>query len=193
MKFVIATKNEHKLVEFKRILNPLGIEVLSQSDVNVDIEVEETGTTFEQNARLKAMAIFKATSLATIADDSGLEVDALNGQPGVYSARYGGSGLDDTKRCDLVLQKLLGVENEKRTARFVSCIYLVCENGEEHSFCGKCEGRIAHSLHGDNGFGYDPIFMVGDKSFAQLDAIGKDKISHRGNALKMLEAFLNEK
>ncbi|MEG0571148.1 MAG: RdgB/HAM1 family non-canonical purine NTP pyrophosphatase [Oscillospiraceae bacterium] len=193
MKFVIATKNEHKLVEFKRILNPLGIEVLSQSDVNVDIEVEETGTTFEQNARLKAMAIFKATSLATIADDSGLEVDALDGQPGVYSARYGGSGLDDTKRCDLVLQKLLGVENEKRTARFVSCIYLVCENGEEHSFFGKCEGRIAHSLHGDNGFGYDPIFMVGDKSFAQLDEIGKDKISHRGNALKMLEAFLNEK
>lgn len=191
MKMVLATKNEHKLVEFKRILEPLGYEVLSQADVNVDIDVDETGSTFEENSALKARAIYKETGLITIADDSGLEVDYLNKEPGVYSARYGGAGKTDKDRCELVLSKLDGVPKQQRTARFVCVIHIVLSDTDQRSFRGESQGYIATDFVGDNGFGYDPIFMVDDTySFATLAGEQKDAISHRGNALKKLEQSL---
>lgn len=194
MKVVIATKNNHKLVEFKRILEPLGYEVLSQADVNVDIDVEETATTFEGNSALKAKAIYDATKMITIADDSGLEVDYLNGEPGVYSARYGGEGKNDKDRCNLVLEKMQGVEKEKRTARFVCAIHMIISENDQRTYKGVCEGYIGFGFKGDNGFGYDPIFMVNDNdSFATLSGEEKDKLSHRGKALQKMEADLKQK
>lgn len=191
MKLIVATKNAHKLVEFKRILTTLGYEVLSQADVDVDVDVEETGTTFEENSRLKAKAIFDATGMTTVADDSGLEVDYLNGEPGIYSARYGGEGKSDRDRCELVLEKLTGVPKEERTARFVCVIHMIFATGEEKSYRGECEGYIGTDFVGDNGFGYDPIFMVNEEeSFATLDGVKKDAVSHRGRALKKMEADL---
>lgn len=191
MKVVIATKNQHKLTEFKRILEPLGYEVLSMQDVQVDIDVEETGHTFEENSMLKAQAIYQATGLCTIADDSGLLVDYLNGEPGVYSARYGGEGLTDQDRCQLVLQKLQNVPKAQRTARFVCAISLIFSQGDKRVYRGECEGWIGLEPLGNNGFGYDPIFMVDEqKSFAVIDGIQKDMMSHRGKALKRMEADL---
>jgi XTP/dITP diphosphohydrolase len=191
MKLVAATKNEHKLVEFRRILEPLGYEVCSQADLSVDIDVEETGKTFVENAALKARAIYRATGCPTISDDSGLEVDYLNGEPGVYSARYGGPNATDRDKCELILQKLSGVPKEKRTARFVSAIVLILNENDERCFLGTCEGWIGEAMLGDNGFGYDPIFMVSDRdSFATLSGEQKDALSHRGNALKQLEENL---
>lgn len=191
MKLVVATKNAHKLIEFKRILEPLGYEVLSQADVSLDIDVEETGTTFEENSMLKAEAIFKATGLITIADDSGLEVDYLNGEPGIYSARYGGGNRNDRERCELLLENLAGVPKEERTARFVSVISMVFSDTDKRSWRGECEGFIGFDFVGDNGFGYDPIFMVSDtESFATLDGVKKDAVSHRGNALRKMEQDL---
>lgn len=193
MKLVAATKNAHKLTEFRRILEPLGYEVLSQADVHVDIDVEETGTTFEENAALKARAIYKATGLVTVADDSGLEVDALGGEPGVYSARYGGAGKNDKDRCQLVLEKLDDLPRERRTARFVCVIHMVLSDSDERSYRGECEGFIGTDFLGDNGFGYDPIFMVSaTESFATLDGTQKDAMSHRGHALKKMEADLKQ-
>lgn len=192
MKLVIATKNAHKLIEMKRILEPLGYEVLSQADVNVDVDVEETGTTFEENAALKAQAIYRATGMITLADDSGLEVDYLGGEPGIYSARYGGSGKDDKDRCRLVLERLSGVPKEKRTARFVCVIHLIFSENDQRTYRGECEGWIGEDFVGDNGFGYDPIFMVNDhESFATLDGVKKDALSHRGRALAKLEQDLS--
>lgn len=191
MKVVIATKNNHKLREFKRILTPLGYEVLSQQDVKIDIDVEENADTFEGNSMLKAKAIYNATKMITIADDSGLEIDYLNGEPGVYSARYGGEGKNDKDRCNLVLQKLKGVSKEKRNARFVCAISMILSENDVRTYKGVCNGYIADDFVGDNGFGYDPIFMVNDKdSFATLDGIEKDKLSHRGKALRLLEEDL---
>ena len=193
MKLVIATKNAHKLIEMKRILDPLGYDVLSQADVNVDVDVEETGTTFEENAALKAQAIYKATGMVTLADDSGLEVDYLNGEPGIYSARYGGEGKNDKDRCDLVLEKLKGVPKKDRTARFVCVIHLIFNEGDQRTYRGECEGFIGEGCVGDNGFGYDPIFMVNDHdSFATLDGVKKDALSHRGRALEKLRQDLSK-
>lgn len=194
MKVVIATKNQHKLLEFKRILQPLGYEVLSQKDVGVDIDVEETATTFYGNARLKAKAIYEITKMITIADDSGLEVDYLNGEPGVYSARYGGQGKTDKDRCNLILEKLKNVPKEKRTARFVCAIYMILSEKDERLYEGLCQGYIGYDFNGDNGFGYDPIFMVNDKdSFATLKGKEKDKLSHRGQALQKMQQDLKQK
>lgn len=194
MKLIAATQNQHKLTEFKRILEPFGYEVLSQAEVALDLDVEETGTTFEENARLKAKAIFDATGLTTISDDSGLEVDALNGEPGVYSARFGGPGLNDYDRCVLLLDRLDGVEQEKRTARFVCVIHIIFDTGAEQHFRAACEGFIGNRMFGDNGFGYDPVFMVTEEdSFATLDGAKKDAVSHRGQALRALEEYLKQK
>ncbi|WP_324612348.1 RdgB/HAM1 family non-canonical purine NTP pyrophosphatase [Massiliimalia timonensis] len=191
IKLVAATKNAHKLIEFRRILEPLGYEVLSQADVDTDIDVEETGTTFAENAALKAEAIFRATGLATIADDSGLEVDFLDGAPGIYSARFGGPGLIDRDKCLLILKKMEGVPKEKRSARFVSAIHLILGETDRRSYLGTCEGFIGDKMVGENGFGYDPIFMVNDTdSFATLSGEEKDRLSHRGRALKMMEEDL---
>lgn len=186
--FVIATKNAHKLVEFERILLPLGIEVCSQAAVNVDIDVVEDADSFEGNARLKARAIFEATKLPTIADDSGLEVDALDNAPGIYSARYGDCA-NDVQRYELVLKNMKG--EKIRTARFVCCIYLILADGKEFSFTGVCNGEIGDKPSGADGFGYDPIFYVGKKSLAEIDGAQKDKISHRGRALRALKEFLD--
>jgi len=187
MKIVLATNNKHKTKEFSRILSPLGIEIISQEQAGINIEVEENADTFEGNARLKAKAIFDLTKFPTIADDSGLEVIYLGNKPGVYSARYGGSACkDDVQRYELLLKNLENVPDEKRDAQFVCAIHLFLSENEEYSFTGVCKGKIGHKPLGENGFGYDPIFMVGNQSFSQLDGEKKDEISHRGNATKQL-------
>lgn len=195
MKLVLASKNQKKLVEMNEILSHLGIQVCSEAEAGVDVEVEETGTTFEENSLLKARAVMECTGLPSIADDSGLVVDALNGAPGVYSARYGGEGLDDVGRYRLLLENMRGQLD--RTCRFVSVITLCMPNGDVITARGECRGTLAYAPQGENGFGYDPVFFVPEKkkTFAQLTGEEKNAISHRGNALKefqiKLERYLN--
>lgn len=190
LKVVLASNNKNKLIEIKKILLPLGFEVISQSEAGVNIEVEETGTTFEENALLKAKAIHAICKEAVIADDSGLEVDFLNKAPGVYSHRYAGENANDTDRCNKILSELQGVPLEKRTARFVCVIQFIDKYGVIKTARGECEGIIGTEISGNNGFGYDPIFMVGDKSFAEISSDEKNKISHRANALLKLTEIL---
>jgi len=195
MKLVLASKNEKKLKEMQEILSQLGVEVCLQSDVNVDVDVEETGTTFEENSLIKAKAVMEASGLPAIADDSGLCVDALNGAPGVYSARYGGEGLDDVGRYRLLLENMRG---QPRAAKFVSVITCCFPNGDVLTSRGECPGTIAFAPQGDGGFGYDPIFFIPalKKTFAQLTAEEKNAISHRGKALEAfkmeLERYFNK-
>ena len=183
MKFVLATNNPKKLKEMAEILGTLGVEVVSPKELGIHIEVEETGTTFAENAMLKAKAICEAANLPAIADDSGLCVDALNGGPGVYSARYGGEGLDDVQRYQLLLANMRG--QTTRAAHFACAIACAFPNGKELTAEGKCNGTIAFAPMGEGGFGYDPIFFVPEyrKTFGQLTAEEKSKISHRGKAL----------
>lgn len=193
MKVIVATKNKHKLTEFSRILEPLGYQLISQEEVCPGIEVEEDGATFLENARKKAVEIFRRTGMPTIADDSGLCVDALNGAPGVHSARYAddeGDGHDDKANNRKLLRELAGVPMEKRTARFVSAISFAIGEGELVECEGFCQGQIAFEALGDNGFGYDPLFLVEGGSFASIPGEEKDRISHRGNALRKLQALL---
>lgn len=193
MKFIIATHNMKKQAEMQRILSPLGVEVLTAEMAGVTLtDVEETGATFEENAVLKAENGCSESGLPCIADDSGLSVDFLGGEPGVYSARYSGKHGDDEANIQKLLKKLEGVPEEKRTARFVSVVCVCFPDGRKLTVDGKCEGKIGFEKHGDNGFGYDPVFMVGQKSFAELSADEKDKISHRGNALRKLAQVLPE-
>ena len=193
MKFIIATHNMKKQAEMQRILSPLGVEVLTAEMAGVTLtDVEETGATFEENAVLKAENGCSESGLPCIADDSGLSVDFLGGEPGVYSARYSGKHGDDEANIQKLLKKLEGVPEEKRTARFVSVVCVCFPDGRKLTGDGKCEGKIGFEKHGDNGFGYDPVFMVGKKSFAELSADEKDKISHRGNALRKLVRVLPE-
>jgi XTP/dITP diphosphohydrolase len=189
-KLVLASTNSHKLQEFRQILAPLGVEVLSAGEVGVSLDVEENGATFAENAAIKARALYKLCGLPTVADDSGLCVDALDGRPGIHSARYGGGGLTDAEKIQLLLQELDGVPPEKRTARFVAAIHCVLDDETALACEGVCEGVIGLATSGDNGFGYDPIFYVGEKSFAQLPATEKDMISHRGVALRKLAGML---
>ena len=174
------------------ILSQLGIEVCSEAEAGVDVEVEETGTTFEENSLLKARAVMEASGLPAIADDSGLCVDALGGAPGVYSARYGGEGLDDIQRYRLLLENMRG--QMPRTARFVSVITCCFPNGDVISARGECPGTIAFAPMGEGGFGYDPVFFVPalKKTFAQLSAEEKNAISHRGKALQAFRVKLEE-
>ncbi len=190
MKFVLASKNKKKLAELQEILSALGVEVVLQADVGVDVDVEETGTTFEENAALKARAVCAASGLPAIADDSGLCVDALNGAPGVYSARYGGEELDDVGRYRLLLENMRGQMD--RRCGFVSAICCAFPNGDELTARGECRGTLAYAPMGDNGFGYDPIFYVPErkKTFAQLDAREKNELSHRGKALQAFQMEL---
>ena len=193
MKVIVATKNKHKLTEFSRILEPLGYQLISQEEACPGIEVEEDGATFLENARKKAVEIFRRTGMPTIADDSGLCVDALNGAPGVHSARYAddeGDGHDDKANNRKLLRELAGVSMEKRTARFVSAISFAIGEGELVECEGFCQGHIAFESLGDNGFGYDPLFLVVGGSFASIPGEEKDRISHRGNALRKLQALL---
>lgn len=193
MTFIIATNNEKKLVELSRILNPLGIRALSAKEAGVSLEeVEETGITFEENARLKARAALQKTGMPAVADDSGLMVDALNGEPGVYSARYGGEGATDTQKNEKLLKNMENVPQEKRTARFVSAVCCLFPDGREIMVRGECEGSIAYAPKGEGGFGYDPIFLVGERSYAELAPEEKDAVSHRGRALRKLSEELQK-
>ena len=195
MKLVLASKNEKKLKEMQDILSQMGVEVCLESAVGVDVDVEETGTTFEENSLLKAKAVMEASGLPAIADDSGLVVEALGGAPGVYSARYGGPGLDDTGRYKLLLENMKG---QPRAAKFVSVITCCFPNGDVLTARGECPGTIAFAPMGEGGFGYDPVFFVPGlkKTFAQLTAEEKNAISHRGKALEAfrvkLEEYLNK-
>lgn len=183
MTFVIATHNAKKLKELKRILEPLGFDAVIREDLP---EVEETGTTFAENALLKAESACKVTGMPAIADDSGLVVDALGVAPGVYSARYAGEGATDRQRYEKLLEELREVPTEQRTARFVSAVCCVFPDGKILTAEGACEGIIAFGPKGEGGFGYDPIFLVGERSYAEMTAEEKDSISHRGRALAKL-------
>ncbi|MEG2420262.1 MAG: XTP/dITP diphosphatase [Oscillospiraceae bacterium] len=192
MKFVLASKNPNKLREMREILEKMGVEVVSEAEVGVDLEVEETGKTFEENSALKAHAVMEAAGLPAIADDSGLMVEALDGAPGVYSARYGGPELDDAGRYRLLLQGLSGQLNRK--AKFVSTICCAFPGGGDITARGECPGTIAYAPQGENGFGYDPVFFLPQlkKTFAQLSHDEKNAISHRGNAMREFEAKLKD-
>lgn len=182
-KFVLATHNPGKLAEMKAILSGLGVEVLSPAEAGVEVDVEETGSTFAENAMLKAKAVCAAAGLPAIADDSGLCVDALNGAPGVYSARYGGEGLDDRKRCLLLLRNLRG--QTTRAAHFACAVACAFPNGDTLEAEGRCDGAIAFAPLGEGGFGYDPVFLLPEKgkTFGQIGPEEKSAVSHRGKAL----------
>ena len=192
MKLILASNNQKKLVEMREILSQLGFDVVSQWDAGLNIEVEETGETFAENAFLKADAVCKASGMPAIADDSGLVVDALDGAPGVYSARYGGEGLDDVDRYILLLENMKDISN--RAAKFVSAIVCVFPNGDVLSAEGECLGEILHSPRGDGGFGYDPVFFVHEASrgMAEITAEEKNTISHRAKALREFCVNLEE-
>lgn len=193
MKLVLASKNQGKLKELRAILGTMDVEVLLQSEVGVDIDVEETGTTFEENSLLKAQAVMNACGIASIADDSGLVVDALQGAPGVYSARYGNLN-SDAERTAFLLQNLEGVPDAQRTARFVSVITCCFPDGRVVTARGECEGVITHKPCGDGGFGYDPVFFVPDKgkTFSEMTADEKNQVSHRANALLLFSRKLSK-
>lgn len=193
MKLVLASKNAKKLQEMRDILSAQGVEVVSEADVGVDVEVEETGTTFAENAYLKAHAVMEATGLPAVADDSGLCVDALNGAPGVYSARYGGPELDDVGRYRLLLENMRGQLD--RRCKFVSAICCCFPDGTKVEAQGECAGTLAYAPRGEDGFGYDPIFFLPEqkKTFAQLTAAEKNAISHRGRALAAFREKLKDK
>lgn len=196
MRFVLATQNPKKKEELVSILGNLGVEIVTEEELGVRVDVEETGKTFGENAALKAKAVMEATGLPAIGDDSGLCVDAMNGAPGVYSARYGGPELDDAGRCSLVLEMMHGQTD--RSAHFETYIVCAFPNGDWFAAKGECRGSIAFAPMGGNGFGYDPIFFRTEeqKTFAQMTAEEKAAVSHRGNALRMfkekLEKYLAE-
>lgn len=186
MDFLIATHNMKKQAELERILGPLGINVLTADMAGVNLtDVEETGKTFEENAFLKACSGCKESGMVCVADDSGLSVDALDGAPGVYSARYAGDHGNDEKNIEKLLDELKDVPQEKRGAKFVSAVCCCFPDGRSFTVRGECHGVIAFEKHGNGGFGYDPVFLVGDKTFGELSAEEKDKLSHRGNALRL--------
>ncbi len=192
MKFVLATQNPKKKEELIAILGDLGVEIVTEEELGVRIEVEETGSTFAENAALKAKAVMEATGLPAIGDDSGLCVDAMKGAPGVYSARYGGPELDDAGRCELVLEMMHGQTD--RSAHFETCIVCAFPNGDWFAAKGECHGSVAFAPMGTGGFGYDPIFFLTEqqKTFAQLSTEEKAAVSHRGNALRAFRAKLAE-
>ncbi len=185
MKLIIASSNKGKLKEFSALLSPLGYEVYSAKEAGIDIEVEETGKTFAENSALKARAIYDICKECVLADDSGLCVDALGGAPGVYSARYG--GLESEKeRTALLLENMKDVPEDKRTAHFVCTIHFIYADGREIAVEGRVDGKIAFEPTGENGFGYDPVFLYNGVSFASVSQEEKNQVSHRANALKAL-------
>ena len=193
MIFILASNNSKKLAEMRGILSPLGIELLSQSEAGLSIEVEENGSTFEENSRLKALGACDLVNAPCIADDSGLCVDALGGEPGVYSARYGGESCrSDKDRYELLLRNMEGVTD--RRAKFVCVITCVFPNGDSIVCRGECPGEILTAPRGEGGFGYDPVFRPeGEtRSVAEMDAGEKNAISHRGRALEKFKAKLRE-
>jgi XTP/dITP diphosphohydrolase len=181
---LLATTNVHKLEEFRTIFAELPFRLLSLRDLQLDLDVEETGTTFAENAELKAVAYARASGLLSLADDSGLEIDGLDGAPGIYSARFAGQGVSYEERFRILLERLQGLPVERWTARFRCAITVAEPSGYYQTVEGTLEGRIAESPRGENGFGYDPIFFVPElgKTTAELPSALKNKISHRGRA-----------
>ena len=195
MKVVLASKNKHKLAEISKITEKFGIELVLQSELGIDIDVEETGTTFEENSFLKAEAVMKASGLPALADDSGIAVDALNGEPGIYSARYGfDESLDDWGRLLLLLKNTEHVPDGQRQAQFVCVITLVTPEGQVIQARGEIHGELTREARGENGFGYDPIFFYPPlgKTTAELSPEEKNEVSHRGNALKLFYEKMKE-
>ena len=195
MRVVLASKNPHKLVEIRQITDQFGFELVLQSELGVDIDVEETGSTFEENSLLKAEAVTKATGLPAIADDSGIAVDALNGEPGIYSARYGfDESLDDWGRLELLLKNTEHVPDGQRQAQFVCVISFVTPDGKVIQARGEIHGELTRQPRGENGFGYDPIFYYPPlgKTTAELTAEEKNQVSHRANALHLFYQKLKE-
>ena len=186
MKVIAATKNKGKLREMDEILSPLGIEIVPQEDVGIDVDVEETGQTFEANALIKARAVRMVSDYPVLADDSGLCVDCLGGAPGVRSARYAGDGASDGDKINKLLSEI--GDSENRNARFVTCVSYISADGREITAHGEVKGRITHAPHGENGFGYDPVFYSTElkKTFAESSDDEKNSVSHRGRALKNL-------
>lgn len=195
MKVVLASKNPHKLVEISKITEKFGFDLVLQSELGVDIDVEETGTTFEENSLLKAEAVMKATGLPALADDSGIAVDALNGEPGIYSARYGfDESLDDWGRLELLLKNTEHVPDGQRQAQFVCVISFVTPEGRVIQARGEIHGELTREPRGENGFGYDPIFYYPPYGMttAEMTSEAKNEVSHRGNALKVFYEKLKE-
>ena len=195
MKVVLASKNQHKLEEISKITEKFGFELILQSQLGVDIDVEETGTTFEENSFIKAEAVMKATGLPALADDSGIAVDALNGEPGVYSARYGfDDTLDDWGRLELLLKNTEQVPDGQRQAQFVCVITMVTPEGQTIQARGEIHGELLRAPVGKNGFGYDPIFYYPPMgmSTAEMAPEDKNRVSHRGNALRVFYDKLKE-
>jgi len=192
MKMILASGNKKKLRELREIMEPFGFSLLPQAEAGVEGEAEETGTTFLENAMLKAEYALRATGLPSVADDSGLEVEALSGAPGVYSARYAPG--DDMDRLYKVLGELRDVEDGKRGARFVSVIALALPDGRRFHWEGTCDGIITREPAGEQGFGYDPIFYVPayQRTFAELSPEEKNAVSHRGRALEKMKEQLKE-
>lgn len=193
-RLIIASNNEGKIREFRKLLEPFGFEVISMRQAGFTEEIIEDGETFEENAHIKARAVFEATGLPVMADDSGLEIDFLNGAPGIYSARYAGENASDKERCLKVLEEMHEVARPLRDARFVCSIYFIYKEDDEYSVNGTVEGYIGDRMVGKNGFGYDPIFMLDeDESMATIDEDEKNKISHRAKAFEKLGEILKEK
>lgn len=195
IKIIFATKNKGKIQEINQIMKDTCFNIISMEEAGIDLDIEETGDTFEQNAILKATAIMNLTNEIVLSDDSGLEVDYLNKEPGVYSSRYMGVDTPYTIKNQHILDLLKGVPDEKRTARFVSVIAAVFPNKKTLTTRAAIEGIIAHKIAGDNGFGYDPIFFVPEFGIttAQMSIEQKNKISHRGKALRLMkDKLLNE-
>jgi len=189
---IVATKNKGKYQEMKEILSGMPFNVISMEDASLDIEIEETGQTFEENALIKAREVSRLTNEIVIADDSGLEIEYLDGAPGIYCSRFAGEGASDEDRNRKLLKLLEGVPFEKRKARFVCVIAVVYPEGDYFTVKGICEGYIGFEPKGNNGFGYDPLFYIQEygKTMAEMDPEDKHKISHRGKALRlMLEEF----
>ena len=192
MRILAATNNQNKLREIRRVLEPLGVNVIAPADLGLQVEVAETGTTFAENAQLKAEAFFRASGLPSLADDSGLCVDALEGRPGVYSSSYQGENATAERKISALLDELAGVPETRRTARFVSAVCCVLDEETILRCEGVCEGVIGVRPAGEGGFGYDPVFYVQGKSFAQLTGEEKDKLSHRGKALRAFATKLED-
>ena len=195
MKVVLASKNKHKLVEISKITEKFGIDLVLQSELGIDIDVEENGTTFEENSFIKAEAVMKASGLPALADDSGIAVDALNGEPGIYSARYGfDESLDDWGRLELLLKNTENVPDGQRQAKFVCVITLVTPKGQVVQARGEIHGVLTREPRGENGFGYDPIFFYPPlgKTTAELSPEEKNQVSHRANALKLFYDKMKE-
>ena len=195
MKLVLASKNPHKLVEIRQITDKFGIELVLQSELGIDIDVEENGTTFEENSFIKANAVMQATGLPALADDSGICVDALGGAPGIYSARYGfDESLDDWGRLELLLKNTEQVPDGQRQAKFVCVITMVMPDGRTVQARGEIHGELLRAPAGENGFGYDPIFYYPPlgKTTAELSPEEKNQVSHRANALKIFNEKLKE-